>query len=142
MELGAELGLFGFIAVDAPETPPVDQELFLFFHDLYQDDVPSLSQDFDLFNGFAFLGNTPTFTVQQGQRVRWRMATLGKEFHVFHLHGHRWAFQGRFDDALVFGPSSTLTFEYMEDNPGKWLYHCHVLEHMMGGMVGYYLSHG
>jgi FtsP/CotA-like multicopper oxidase with cupredoxin domain len=42
----------------------------------------------------------------------------------------------RFDDSLVLGPSSTLTFDYVEDNPGDWLCHCHVAMHMMGGMIG------
>jgi hypothetical protein len=38
------------------------------------------------------------------------------------------------------GPSTTLTVEYTENNPGDWLYHCHVTDHMAGGMVGRYLT--
>jgi FtsP/CotA-like multicopper oxidase with cupredoxin domain len=139
MEFNAELGMFGLIAITDASTPPVDREFFLFFHDLYQADVPSLSQDFDCFNGRSYLGNTPTFTATVGQRIRWRVAALGKEFHVFHIHGHRWADEaGRFTDAQIMGPSTTLTVEYTEDNPGDWLYHCHVTDHMAGGMVGWY----
>lgn len=123
MELNAELGMFGLIAITDKHTPKVDTEIFLFFHDLYQDDVPSLSQDFDCFNGRSYLGSTPTFTAKVGQRVRWRVAALGKEFHVFHLHGHRWKDEaGRFVDSQVMGPSTTLTVEYTEDNRGDWLY--------------------
>jgi FtsP/CotA-like multicopper oxidase with cupredoxin domain len=140
MELGAELGLFGMIAVIDAQTPRVDREFILCFQDLYEADVPQLYQDFDCFNGYAFLGNTPTFEVRVGERVRWRIMALGKDFHVFHLHGHRWLFNGRYDDSLVFGPATTLTFDYVEDNPGTWLYHCHVTDHMMGGMVGFYIS--
>lgn len=141
MELGAELGLFGMIVVTDSQTPRVDREFILCFHDLYEADIPQLSQDFDCFNGAAFLGNTPTFEAKVGERVRWRIMALGQDFHVFHLHGHRWLFNGRYDDALILGPSTTLTFDYVEDNPGTWLYHCHVTEHMMGGMVGTYISH-
>jgi FtsP/CotA-like multicopper oxidase with cupredoxin domain len=141
MEIGAELGLFGIIAVTDELTPAVDREFVLFFHDVYQADVPSVAQDLDLFNGGAFLDNTPTFTAKVGERVRWRIAALGKEFHVFHLHGHRWrnaqGYQGWVDSQLI-GPSTTLTVEYTEDNPGRWIYHCHVTDHMMGGMVGRY----
>ncbi|MBS1848464.1 MAG: multicopper oxidase domain-containing protein, partial [Actinobacteria bacterium] len=61
MELSAQLGLFGLIAITDAHTADVDREHFLFFHDMYQADVPSLAQDFDCFNGRAFLGNTPTF---------------------------------------------------------------------------------
>ncbi len=140
MELGAELGLFGMIIVIDDTTPKVDKEFILCFHDLYEADIPQLSQDFDCFNGAAFLGNTPTFTARVGEHVRWRIMALGTDFHVFHLHGHRWLFNGRYDDALILGPSTTLTFDYIEDNPGTWLYHCHVTEHMMGGMVGTYIA--
>jgi FtsP/CotA-like multicopper oxidase with cupredoxin domain len=141
MEMGAELGLFGLVAITSPTTPPADIENFLFFHDLYQADVPELSQDFDAFNGRAYLGNTQTFTAEVGQRVRWRVAALGKEFHVFHIHGHRWqTATGGYVDSQILGPSTTLTVEYIEDNPGDWLYHCHVTDHMAGGMVGRYLT--
>lgn len=141
MELGAELGLFGMIVITDDQTPRVDREFILCFHDLYEVDIPQLSQDFDCFNGAAFLGNTPTFEAKVGERVRWRIMALGSDFHVFHLHGHRWMFNGRYDDSLILGPSTTLTFDYIEDNPGTWLYHCHVTEHMMGGMVGTYIAH-
>ncbi|HWD09725.1 MAG TPA: multicopper oxidase domain-containing protein [Actinomycetota bacterium] len=139
MEFNAQLGMFGLIAVTDHATPAVDREFFLFFHDLYQADIPSLSQDFDSFNGAAYLGNTPSFEAMVGDRVRWRVAALGKEFHVFHLHGHRWKDEaGRYTDSQLLGPSTTLTVEFTEDNPGDWLYHCHVTDHMDGGMVGWY----
>jgi len=141
MRLSAELGMFGIIAITDEHTPRVDREIYLFFHDLYSDDIPELSQDFDCFNGRAYIGNTPVFTARVGERVRWRIAALGKEFHVFHLHGHRW-FNGQIDtDSQILGPSTTLTVEYTEDNPGEWLYHCHVTDHMQGGMMGLYKVH-
>jgi FtsP/CotA-like multicopper oxidase with cupredoxin domain len=139
MELGAELGLFGMIAITDGSTPHADRELCVFFHDLYKDDVPALARDFDCFNGEAFVGNTPTFQARVGERVRWRVAALGKEFHVFHIHGHRWRQGGQDVDSAVVGPSTTLTVDYVEEDPGRWLYHCHVTDHMMGGMVGEYI---
>jgi FtsP/CotA-like multicopper oxidase with cupredoxin domain len=140
MELGAQLGLFGVIAISDAYTPAVDREFVLFFHDLYSDDIPVLHRDWDCFNGYAYLGNTPTFTARVSERVRWRVAALGTEFHVFHAHGHRWrAGDGTFTDSALLGPSTTLTIEWLEDNPGRWLYHCHVVDHMMGGMIGHYL---
>ncbi|MFD0632683.1 multicopper oxidase domain-containing protein [Catenulispora yoronensis] len=139
-EVGAELGLLGLIAITDHTTPKVDREFFLFFHDLYQSDVPSLTQDMDCFNGYAFLDNTPTFTAKAGEKVRWRIAALGKEFHVFHLHGHRWWDGVKWTDSQILGPSTAITVEYTEDNPGDWLYHCHVTDHMMGGMVGRYIA--
>lgn len=138
MEVGAQLGLLGVIAITDQHTPRVDREFVLAFHDLYADDIPTIAQDIDLFNGYAFLDNTPTFTARVGDRVRWRVIALGKEFHVFHLHGHRWSDGIRFVDSQILGPSTSLTVEYTEDAPGDWLYHCHVTDHMSGGMIGRY----
>ena len=139
MELNAQLGMFGVIAITDDKTPPADVDIVVVMHDLFAETVPGLAQDFDCFNGFAYLGNTPTFRARVGQRVRWRVISLGQEFHAFHLHGHRWESGGRFVDTEVVGPATSLTFDYIEDRPGKWLYHCHVVDHMMGGMVGYYI---
>lgn len=142
MELGAELGLFGFVVLTDTSTPKVDREFFTFLHDLYQADVPTLSQDYDCFNGASYPGNTPTYSARVGEKIRWHVGALGKEFHVFHVHGHRWASGNqtgnRFTDTLLLGPSTATSFDFVEDNPGKWLYHCHVTDHMMGGMAGIY----
>ncbi len=141
MEIGAELGLFGIIAVTDQQTPSVDHEFVLFLHDLSKRSARSLGQPLNMFNGGAFVDNTPTYTAKVGDRVRWRIAALGEELHVFHIHGHRWrsrqGYQGWVDSQIV-GPSTTLTVEYTEDNPGDWIYHCHVTHHMAGGMVGRY----
>ena len=139
MEIGAELGLFGVLAITDQHTPQVDREFILFLHDASPADVPSLAHPLDMFNGGAFVDNTPTFRAKTGDRVRWRIAALGNDFHVFHVHGHRWHSPAGWVDSQLLGPSTTLTVEYVEDNPGHWIYHCHVTEHMMGGMVGRYL---
>ena len=141
MEIGAQLGLFGVLVVTDQQTPAVDREFVLFLHDVSRRDVRSLTQNLDMFNGGAYLDNTPTYTAKAGDRVRWRIAALGNDFHVFHIHGHRWrsrqGYQGWVDSQII-GPSTTLTIEYTEDNPGDWVYHCHVADHMTGGMVGRY----
>jgi manganese oxidase len=139
MEIGAELGLMGHLIVDTPSARRPDREIYLVFHDVYANDVPNLDGDVDCFNGAAFLGNTPTFHAKVGEHVRWHVFALGTEFHVFHLHGHRWeGADGRYVDSYVLGPSTSLEADYIEDNPGEWLYHCHVVDHMVGGMVGRY----
>lgn len=144
VEAGAELGLFGMVAITDQNTPAVDNELAVIWHTLYQGDIPGLSQDFHCFNGFAYLGNTPTLRTKMGQRIRWRVVGLGNDFHTFHVHGHTWLFNGRYDDTIVFGPGATLTFDYIEDAPGTWFYHCHVPMHVMGpgmgGMIGLYVT--
>ena len=137
--VGADRGLIGMIVIEDADTKPVDHEHVIIFHDLYSAEVTSLAQDFDCINGRSFIGNTPTFHAKVGDRVRWRVGTLGRENHVFHIHGHRWLAQGAYTDTHLLGPGTTVTVEYTEDSPGTWLYHCHFTEHMMGGMVGQYV---
>lgn len=55
---------------------------------------------------------------------------MNDEFHTFHVHGHRWKdASGVFVDTPTVGPSETVTARFTEDNPGRWLYHCHVFSH-------------
>jgi len=139
MEFGVELGLFGLLVLTDASTPPVKKEFFTFLHDLFKEHIPELSQDYDCFNGYSYLNNTPTFTAKVGDTIRWHIGALGQEFHAFHLHGHRWSSNGQFVDVVQIGPSNATSFDFVADNPGKWLYHCHVTDHMMGGMMGMYI---
>lgn len=137
MELGAELGLYGFIVVTDANTTPADREFFLLFQEWWMEDV-KLPQYLMGFNGRAFVGNTPTLQAKVGDRVRWYVGELGKLPHVFHLHGHRWSNGSRIVDSQAVGASEVYVFDFVEDNPGDWLYHCHYPDHMMMGMAGRY----
>ncbi len=37
------------------------------------------------------------------------------------------------------GPTESISARFREDNPGRWLYHCHVFTHQDAGMAGWYL---
>ena len=136
---GAQHGLFGMVVIEDEHTPPADRENIVLLHDIYAEDFPMLAQDFDCINGRSFLYNTPTFHAKLGERIRWRVGVIGRESHVFHIHGHRWLTNGRSTDTHILSPGTTATFEYKEDAVGTWLYHCHLTEHMMGGMAGEYI---
>jgi FtsP/CotA-like multicopper oxidase with cupredoxin domain len=67
--------------------------------------------------------------------------------HPFHLHGFFFQVQekngavvplesaGNKDTIIVPG-KSTLKLLSRFDEPGMWMYHCHILEHAEGGMMG------
>lgn len=94
-------------------------------------------------NGKAYPEWIPPFRAKVGERVRWGVVSLGREFHTFHVHGHRWVgADGVMTDAINLGPGTFSTFEWIEDNPGEWLFHCHVPDHMEGGMMGHYIVDG
>ena len=75
-----------------------------------------------------------------GQRVAFHVYGVDNFFHTFHLHGHRWSEpDGRIVDNKTFGPADSFRFEFVEDNPGRWFYHCHVFQHLHQGMNGWYV---
>ena len=41
-------------------------------------------------------------------------------------------------DTQTVGPAETFRIRWKEEDPGTWLYHCHVEAHMMAGMIGIY----
>ena len=132
-------GLFGSIIIrEKGETPP-DQEYFLHIHSLAPP-VTGMPQMLHAINGRAYAGNTPTMRAKVGDRVAIHVFGTNSDFHTFHIHGHRWRNDaGMFVDSPAVGPSETLSVKFTEDNPGRWLYHCHVSSHMEAGMVGWYL---
>jgi len=67
--------------------------------------------------------------------------------HPFHLHGFFFQVRrqngltvdpaGRFNkDTIIVPQKSSLTLVARFDEPGMWMYHCHILEHGERGMMG------
>jgi len=90
-------------------------------------------------NGFQY-ATGPTMQMKKGQHVRWYLLTLGEgiNFHTPHWHGNTVLSNGQRTDVLQLGPASMLTADMIPDDPGIWLFHCHVSEHMEAGMVARY----
>ena len=105
---------------NSEDSPPEDEELNL-KHSI---------------NGL-FFGNTPGLTVNQGDRVRWYLVALGTEvdLHTPHWHGEKVLLEGRtYTDVVELLPAAMKTGDMLADNPGVWLLHCHVADHMIAGM--------
>lgn len=87
-------------------------------------------------NGYIF-GNLPMLTMRQGERVRWHMLGMGNEvdLHTPHWHGQSLEFMGMRTDMVELLPGSMKVLDMQPDNPGIWLYHCHVNDHIPGGML-------
>ena len=49
-----------------------------------------------------------------------------------------WVADGRRTDVIELLPASMKVADMRADNPGIWLYHCHVNDHVKAGMVGRY----
>ena len=133
-------GLFGPIIVRDPAKPRPDREFFVAFHS-FQPAATGLSKPFYCINGRAYTGNTPNLKANVGDDVAFHVYAVDDYFHTFHIHGHRWTppFGGPTIDNVTLGPGDVTTARFTEDNPGRWLYHCHVWSHIVQGMSGWYL---
>jgi hypothetical protein len=94
-------------------------------------------------NGRMF-GNLDGLEMREGERVRWYLGALGEEsgLHTAHWHGARVREEGRrIVDVVSLLPGETKVADQLADNPGTWLLHCHVSDHMMEGMFANYVVH-
>jgi FtsP/CotA-like multicopper oxidase with cupredoxin domain len=55
-------------------------------------------------------------------------------FRVISRNGKTNALRERLDTAML-SPRETAEIAFFADNPGDWMFHCHVLEHQAGGMM-------
>ncbi|HET7081707.1 MAG TPA: multicopper oxidase domain-containing protein [Chloroflexia bacterium] len=90
-------------------------------------------------NGYVY-GNLPGLVMRKGERVRWYVMTMGTEvdLHTPHWHGQTLltsgAHMGMRTDMTMLMPGSMMTLDMIPDNPGTWLFHCHVNDHITAGM--------
>jgi FtsP/CotA-like multicopper oxidase with cupredoxin domain len=90
-------------------------------------------------NGMSY-ANLPMMTMKKDDRVRWYLVALGFafNFHTAHWHGNVVLHDGKRTDVVALSPAQMETVDMVPDDPGIWLVHCHVSDHMEGGMVGRY----
>jgi manganese oxidase len=90
-------------------------------------------------NGLLY-GNLEGLTMRRGEHVRWYVIGLGNEddIHTAHWHGNTVLHNGsRIDTAEVL-PATSKVVDMTPDDVGTWLFHCHVSDHMGGGMMTRY----
>lgn len=101
-------------------------------------------------NGQAWPNVTP-LPIAAGDVVQLDFATLmmmgGHGWHPMHLHGHAFRLMGTaggtthapIKDTVLLRPTglpwSSASVQFVADNPGRWLLHCHDMMHMAGGMM-------
>jgi FtsP/CotA-like multicopper oxidase with cupredoxin domain len=88
-------------------------------------------------NGFVD-GNLPKLTMKKGERVRWYLFANGNEddVHTPHWHGQTAMVEHMRTDMVHLEPMMMMVADMIPDNIGTWLFHCHVNEHIKGGMQG------
>jgi len=97
-------------------------------------------------NGMIHSGHhhEPLFTLQQGRSYRLRLQNDTAFPHPMHLHGHSFRVLSRnnepvphqpWQDTVLINPRDQVEIAFVADNPGDWMFHCHVLEHQQAGMM-------
>ncbi|MTI03399.1 multicopper oxidase family protein [Roseibium sp. RKSG952] len=92
------------------------------------------------FNGIAGLPKNPLASVSRGDVVRIQIKNDTVFPHAMHLHGTH--FQevladgslGPLRDTILVDRIETREIAFVADNPGDWLFHCHMLSHQAAGM--------
>ncbi len=95
---------------------------------------------FDSINGYIW-GNLPGLTMEEGERVRWYLmaSTTEADFHTPHWHGNTVLIHGMRMDITHLEPMMMETADMVPDDPGIWLFHCHVKIHLDNGMAARYV---
>jgi len=90
-------------------------------------------------NGYLF-GSMPMPSMKVGEHVRWYLLGLGNEadLHTPHWHGNTAIAGGHRVDTVSLLPATTVVADMVPDDPGIWMFHCHVSDHIAGGMTGRY----
>jgi hephaestin len=158
-------GLIGPIVVSAPGTTredgtpkDVDREFFVLFADTEEsrslyfkanlakfvknpkaaaaDRAAVARTEMFSINGYSY-GTLPMPTMRVGDRVRWYvMGSMSDfDFHAPHWHGETIVSNAMRSDTMSIGPMGMQIADMVPDNPGTWLFHCHVMSHLQFGMV-------
>jgi FtsP/CotA-like multicopper oxidase with cupredoxin domain len=96
-------------------------------------------------NGQAFSMTTmkPIYPVHQGRRYRLKFRNASDDIHPLHLHRHSFELvrvagkptAGVMKDVVMLGGFQELEFDFVADNPGRTLFHCHQQLHMDFGFM-------
>lgn len=148
------MGMTGLLVIHPRQvwSPPVDHDFGLILQEfpiLPQSTIPNtISEEFNFFtiNGRSGPYTTP-MVVRLGSRVRLRFMNLSAmDHHPMHLHGHTFWITGteagRIPETAWIPSNNVLVsvgqsrdVEFIANNPGDWMLHCHILHHMMNHMV-------
>ena len=98
-------------------------------------------------NGKAAEGHVldPMLTLERDGSHVIAMTNATAWHHPIHLHGHSFRViscngaptpHREWQDTVLMAPREKVEIAFVADNPGDWMFHCHILEHQVGGMMG------
>ncbi|KAI0832957.1 multicopper oxidase [Hypoxylon sp. FL0890] len=140
---GANYAFFNNVTYKSPKVPTI---------------YTALSAGEEATNPTVYGSYTNSFVLEKGDIVQIRMNNLDTGRHPFHLHGHNFqaAYRSAEDagtyedsgitpadfyptpmrrDTFMIFPTSFMVLRFRADNPGVWLFHCHIEWHVASGLI-------
>jgi len=86
----------------------------------------------------------PVLTLTRGKSYILAIDNQTAWYHPIHLHGHSFRVITRNEqrtkyqewrDTVLVPPRERAEIAFVADNPGDWMFHCHILDHQEGGMM-------
>jgi FtsP/CotA-like multicopper oxidase with cupredoxin domain len=101
-------------------------------------------------NGVAVMNDDmrhmqPVLTLTRGKSYILAIDNRTAWHHPMHVHGHSFRVITRngartkyreWRDTVLIPPRERAEIAFVADNPGDWMFHCHILDHQEGGMMG------
>jgi FtsP/CotA-like multicopper oxidase with cupredoxin domain len=132
--------------------PPVDRDFGLIFQNFSIPPTHTVSDSWAMdWNWHTINGRSGPMTTplvcKHGERVRVRLLNFAPmQHHPIHLHGHTFWITGHEGARIpksawvprnneIVGVAQASTLEIIANNPGDWIFHCHMVHHMMNHMV-------
>jgi FtsP/CotA-like multicopper oxidase with cupredoxin domain len=92
---------------------------------------------------FSMASMKPVYTVHEGRRYRIKFRNASDDVHPLHLHRHSFELtriagkhtSGIYKDVVMLGGFQELQFDFLANNPGLTLFHCHQQLHMDYGFM-------
>ena len=87
----------------------------------------------------------PLATLEAGKTYRFTLQNGTPHSHPIHLHGHSFKVLSsskrplpiHFADTVLLAPKERIDIAFVA-REGHWMFHCHILEHLETGMMGYF----
>ncbi|MFN3159198.1 MAG: multicopper oxidase domain-containing protein [Rubinisphaera brasiliensis] len=147
-------GMVGWFIVHPRKVfdPPVDRDFGLLFQNFHIMPNQTISDSWAMdWNWHTINGRSGPFTtplvVKHGERVRVRILDFSPmQHHPVHMHGHTFWVTGHEGARIpksawiprnteLIAVAQASNFEFIANNPGDWMFHCHMVHHMMNHMV-------
>ncbi|QGJ68697.1 Multicopper oxidase with three cupredoxin domains [Planctomycetales bacterium 10988] len=148
------IGMVGWLIIHPkqPFDPPVDRDFGLIFQNFHIEPNQTINDSWAMdWNWHTINGRSGPYTtplvVKHGERVRVRIMNFAPmQHHPVHLHGHTFWITGHEGARIpksawvprnneIIGVAQATSFEIIANNPGDWMFHCHMTHHMMNHMV-------